>query len=87
MGINIETIEWLLFNSGKSVAEISKGSRVSMLIVSELKKQKNKIKEVNLETAIKLCEYANPLKELIDNKKEREIAIEKLRIKYGYYSF
>ncbi|HIB1899793.1 TPA: hypothetical protein ACWWDF_002414 [Enterococcus faecium] len=56
-----EKIEWLLFESGKSAYEISKGSSLAESTVLDLKNKKSDIDKMRFNTAAKLTKYADSL--------------------------
>lgn len=57
-------IEWLLYESGQSVANIAKATEVSWTTVSDLKKKKTQVAKIYFNTAATLTEYALQLKKI-----------------------
>lgn len=57
-------IEWLLYESGKSVYRIHKDSGVPQTTVHDLKKKVSSIEKMSFKNANLLTEYAQKLKNL-----------------------
>lgn len=58
-----DKIEWLLFESGKSLYEIQKKSGVAATTVSDLAHKRSSIERMRFDNAAKLTKLADQLKE------------------------
>lgn len=63
MMADYELIQWLIFDSGVSNYKISKETGVTEQLLGHYKNGKKDIRNMTLDTAIKLTEYALQIKE------------------------